>query len=565
MPNKYLYPALLALLAAVIFIPFLGHVHLFDWDEINFAEAAREMLILNDYTRVHIRFLPFWEKPPFFFWLQAISMHLFGVNEFAARFPNAVAGIITLPVLFAMGKKLYNEKFGLIWGIVYLGSLFPGFYFQTGIIDPWFNFFIFLSLYFFILSYWKRHNFDGISLKRNHWVYLLLAAVSCGLAVLTKGPVAFLILCLTFFVYWVFKRFKMYVTIPQFLVFAVVMASVTFVWYGIETLKNGPWFITEFIRYNYRLFKQPDAGHGGFFGYHFVVVFFGCFPASIFLLRGLFPQWHDFEYKKNFKTWMLILLWVVLILFTIVKSKIAHYSSLTYFPLTFISALVIHEIIEKRIAFRHTMRWGVRFVASIIGLALFALPFVGMNIEVIQELVKDPFARANMNADPGWTGWESVTGILMIFVAYLGTALMGRKRIMTGMVILFVGTALVLKLAVIFTVKKIESYSQLAAIEYYKEHADKDVYIQPIDHKTYADLFYGKMTQDNNPDVEDYSDYNQRTAWENHLLMGEIDKPVYFISKNKSDRRLREAAEYGVVKIGEKNGFVFYKRMPENE
>lgn len=563
--QQFKYPVLLATLAALIFIPFLGHVHLFDWDEINFAEAAREMLILNDYTRVHIRFLPFWEKPPLFFWLQALSMHLFGVNEFAARFPNALAGIITLPVLYAMGKKLYDEKFGLIWGIVYLGSLFPGFYFQTGIIDPWFNFFIFLSLYFFILSYWKRYDFDGISLQRNHWIYLLLAAVSCGLAVLTKGPVAFLILCLTFFVYWIMKRFRMYVTVPQFLVFTVVMASVTFVWYGIETLKNGPWFITEFIRYNYRLFKQPDAGHGGFFGYHFVVVFFGCFPASIFLLRGLFAQWHEWEYQKNFKTWMMILLWVVLILFTIVKSKIAHYSSLTYFPLTFISSLVIYQIMENRIAFRHTMRWGIRFVASIIGLALFALPFIGMNIEVIQEMVRDPFARANMDADPGWTGWESITGILMILVAYIGTALMGRKRIISGLVVLFVGTALVLKLAVIFTVKKIEAYSQLAAIEYYKEHADKDVYIQPIDHKTYADLFYGKMTQDNNPEVEDYSDYNQRTAWENHLLMGEIDKPVYFISKNKSDRRLREAAEYGVKKIGEENGFVFYKRMPTKE
>jgi len=29
---------------AVLFLPFLGKVHLFDWDEINFAECAREMV-----------------------------------------------------------------------------------------------------------------------------------------------------------------------------------------------------------------------------------------------------------------------------------------------------------------------------------------------------------------------------------------------------------------------------------------------------------------------------------------------------------------------------------------
>ena len=564
MLSKSKYPILLAALAALFFIPFLGYVHLFDWDEINFAEVAREMLILDDYTRVHLRFLPFWEKPPFFFWLQALSMKAFGVNEFAARFPNALCGIITLPILYTIGKKLYNERFGLFWAIIYLGSLLPGFYFQSGIIDPWFNLFIFLSLYFFLLSYWKRSDYDGIVLNRNHWFYLILAGIFCGLAVLTKGPVAFLILSICFFVYWVFKKFRMYVNIPQYLVFTLMMILVSFIWFGTETLKNGPWFMQEFITYNYRLFKQPDAGHSGFFGYHFVIVFFGCFPASIFLLRGLFPQWHDFEYRKNFKFWMMILLWTVLILFSIVKSKIVHYSSLTYFPLTFIAALVIFQIDQNRIAFRHTMRWGIRLIAAIIGLALFLLPFIGMHIEFIQELVKDDFARANMDARPGWTGWEAIAGILMILTAFVGSAVLARRKVMQGVLILFIGTALVLKLAIVMSVKKIEAYSQLAAIEYYQEYADEDAYIQPIDHKTYAHLFYGKLKPDMKPEVEDYSNHEQRMNWENYLLMGEIDKPVYFISKNKSDRRLREAEEYGVFKLGERNGFVFYKREPGN-
>ena len=44
----------------ILFVPFLGLTHLFDWDEINFAEAAREMIITNDYLNVHINFKPFW-------------------------------------------------------------------------------------------------------------------------------------------------------------------------------------------------------------------------------------------------------------------------------------------------------------------------------------------------------------------------------------------------------------------------------------------------------------------------------------------------------------------------
>ena len=45
---------LLAGLAALLFIPFLGYVHLFDWDEINFAEISREMMVLGNYTRTHV-------------------------------------------------------------------------------------------------------------------------------------------------------------------------------------------------------------------------------------------------------------------------------------------------------------------------------------------------------------------------------------------------------------------------------------------------------------------------------------------------------------------------------
>ena len=68
--NNYKYPAILFVFSVLFYIPFLGGVHLFDWDEINFAEIAREMLVSRDYLRPQINFQPFWEKPPLFFWLQ---------------------------------------------------------------------------------------------------------------------------------------------------------------------------------------------------------------------------------------------------------------------------------------------------------------------------------------------------------------------------------------------------------------------------------------------------------------------------------------------------------------
>src|SRR3954467_10911277 len=116
MPN-YLRYTIIILAGSLLFFPFIGHLHLFDWDEINFAECAREMIVSKDYLRMQIDFKPFFEKPPLFIWLQVLSMKLFGINEFAARFPNALVGIITMVALFYIGKKVVNEKMATWWVI----------------------------------------------------------------------------------------------------------------------------------------------------------------------------------------------------------------------------------------------------------------------------------------------------------------------------------------------------------------------------------------------------------------------------------------------------------------
>ena len=85
-------------LGLLFFLPFLGGVHLFDWDEINFAEIAREMVVMDNYLEIFMNYEPFTEKPPLFFWLQAISMHIVGIGDYASRLPNALMGIIALPV-----------------------------------------------------------------------------------------------------------------------------------------------------------------------------------------------------------------------------------------------------------------------------------------------------------------------------------------------------------------------------------------------------------------------------------------------------------------------------------
>ncbi len=552
------YSLYIALIGSLFFIPFLGGVHLFDWDEINFAEITREMMINKQYFRVYVNFLPFWEKPPFFFWMQLLAMKAFGVGEFAARLPNALYGVATLVLIYNIGCKLYNHRFGLIWTLAYFGSVLPFLYFKSGIIDPIFNFFIFLGIYLFILFYWKKDQFEGIELKKSKWTYLILAGIAIGIGILTKGQVAYLISILTMFVYWVYQRFRFYVNVPQFLLFTIAAAAVTFTWYGLEYLQNGPWFIQEFNKYQYRLFSTPDAGHKGFPGYHFAVLLVGCFPASIFAIRSFFKLNTEGEhpYQKDFRLWMKFLFWVVLILFTIVKSKIVHYSSMCYFPLTYLAAFVIYKMIAGDIKLNNWMRGGLIGIASLYILVVVAMPIIGQNASQLAPLFDDPFAVANLEAEVKWTGLEIIPGLLLLAILIFSIRNFNRQNWNRGLAILFGGTAIFVMLTLIFFIKRIEGYSQRAAIEFFESKKEEDCYVVSHGYKTYASLFYGKKQP-----IQKEIEMNDKEAWKQWCLTGDIDKEVYVITKI---HRVPELDPYqDLTEVYNKNGFVVFKRSPD--
>lgn len=543
---------ILICLGITFYIPFLGGVHLFDWDEINFAEISREMIVTKDYLRLYVNFQAFWEKPPLFFWLQVLAMKSFGINEFSARLPNALFGVASLLVLYAMGKRLYNRKFGMIWALVYFGSVLPHLYFRSGIIDPVFNLFIFLGLYFFIRFYWLKDKIEGSKHKKG--LYIFLSGLFIGLAVLTKGPVGYLIPLLTWGVYWISKRFRFYVGIPHFILISVIALAVTMTWFGLETIKNGPWFLETFTRYQFRLLSTQDAGHGGFPGFHIVVMLLGCFPASIFAIRGFYKIRKEKTHRSDFRKWMMILFWVVIVLFSIVQSKIVHYSSLAYFPLTYLAAIVVDRIVAKRLYFNRWMRFGVISIGGLLAILTIALPFIGRDLEKIKPLFsKDPFAMANLDAQVHWSGWESIPGFLMVLVIVMSLIFMIQGRLWRGIIVMFGGTALFVNLTLIFFIARIEGYSQNAAVEFCESLKGKDCYISTSGYKSYVHYFYADIQPHEH---DNYLDKN----W---LLSGEIDKDVYFLTKIHRADELRNYPE--LEEMGAKNGFVFFIRKSKTE
>jgi 4-amino-4-deoxy-L-arabinose transferase-like glycosyltransferase len=538
---------LLVLISALFFIPFLGNVHLFDWDEINFAESAREMIVTNNYLTVQIDYQPFWEKPPLFIWIQVLSMKIFGINEFAARFPNAVCGILTIVILFLIGKRIKDKQLGLLWALFYAGSLLPFFYFKSGIIDPWFNLFIFLGIYF---------GYAYFTIEKKRAVSALMAGTFIGLAILTKGPVGLLIFGLSTGIYVLIKKFRVFAKFTHILWFLSALIFVGGFWFILQIVNGNMDVVIDFINYQIHLFQTKDAGHGGFLMYHFVVLLIGVFPASVIAIPVLFGNKNTAPELVNFKMIMQITLWTVLILFTIVSTKIVHYSSMCYFPITFLAAYHLHNMIIANKKFTGKL---IPLLFLTIGILLSILLIVFPLVDAMKEKIiargwiKDPFAIEQFKAEINWIGFEWVVGIIMLAAVIYGWIQLKKHKLRrfafvlpTFMTVYF--------MALLFYVPRVEEYTQNVFIEFLKDKQHEDCYVETQTMKSYAKLFYTrKMPPDNQ------KSYNKQ--W---LKKGDIDKPVYFVIRNKKAEKFAKLyPQFNLIKS--ENGYAFFVRYPNDQ
>ncbi|WNJ16830.1 glycosyltransferase family 39 protein [Pontibacter sp. G13] len=539
-------------LVAIVFIGligfglFLGAAPLFDWDEINFAESAREMLVTGNFFQVQINYQPFWEKPPLFFWMQALSMKVFGVNEFAARFPNALVGVVTLLALYFTGLRWKDRAFARILVMFYTATMLPVVYFKSGIIDPAFNLFIFLGLVqiFQYDSSWMDDP-DAAKQSAAPWG----AGGWIGIATLTKGPVALLVAMLVYAAYkLVYHRFRL----PWMgvLRFFVAWAIPVLGWYGIETFVHGWWFIDTFIQYQIELFSQNVAGHAQPFYYHILVFLPGCFPMAAFVFRGMREKTDDVE-ETRMRTFMMIWFWVVLVLFSVVKTKIVHYASLLYFPAVFLAGHYAYQVWKSD----RKLPWDVWLILGLGMLVWGVLPafvntFTG-NLEEIRAAITDPHAKALLGVDAGWSGLEWIIGTLFLAGLLVNIWLL-RSRQYAYALALQVG----LSLAFIngqykVVVPKVAQHTQGANMEFFSQLAGRDVYLMTFKYKSYLHYFYGQAKPYDHPEGYD--------LW--WMCNGEVDKDIYLsIKQSKLNSELTDVVFHDFERLYAKGGFVFFRR-----
>src|SRR5580704_12523233 len=134
----------------VVYLATCGVPRLFDQIDGQYAGAAREMMVRGDWLTPTQDGVPRLQKPPLVYWCEVLSMRVFGVNEFGARFPVALATVGWFLATALLARQVVGTWSAGLAGALTL-AMFIGTFFFTHLVMPEAFFSCFLTLSFWAL------------------------------------------------------------------------------------------------------------------------------------------------------------------------------------------------------------------------------------------------------------------------------------------------------------------------------------------------------------------------------------------------------------------------------
>jgi 4-amino-4-deoxy-L-arabinose transferase-like glycosyltransferase len=152
-----------------------------DVDASQYASMSREMKESGYYLQVYEQGQDYLDKPPFLFWINSLSMNLFGENNFAFKFPSILFAILAIFSTYKLARLYYEEELARIAAFILAGSqaifLITNDIRTDTILMGW------VSLALWLLTKWYKEG--GIT-------YFLYGCIAIGGGMITKGPIALL-------------------------------------------------------------------------------------------------------------------------------------------------------------------------------------------------------------------------------------------------------------------------------------------------------------------------------------------------------------------------------------
>ncbi|NIJ45387.1 4-amino-4-deoxy-L-arabinose transferase-like glycosyltransferase [Wenyingzhuangia heitensis] len=340
---------------------------LLDKTEARYAEIARIMYETGNWVTPQIDYgVPFWAKPPMSTWISALSFQVFGVNEFAARFPSLLIHILL--IVFVAKALKYTKQQGFLLALVLL--TIPEYYIHSGVVST--DSSLLVGITFIMIGFWK-----SIQAENNTIIWKLVSWLGVAIGLLSKGPIVLVLTVPPLFIWACFYKgklvefFKKALWVPGLLLAFVI----SFSWYYLAEISTPGFIDYFFVGEHYKRFFE-SGWKGDKYGFAkqqpkgmiwiFLILF--SMPWIQFVITKVIQK-----KKEVFKNEWVTFLWLWMLwtpfFFTVSKSLIHTYT----LPCTIPLGLLVFHYFES---FKKHKSWFV--TAAVVPIAL-VIGFIGMN------------------------------------------------------------------------------------------------------------------------------------------------------------------------------------------
>ncbi len=227
-PAAARFPGLLLLMLVAGLLLFARlRCPLLEPEEARYAEIPRQMLQEGHFLVPTLHGLPYYHKPPLMYWLVMASYALFGVHDWAARLVPCSAGLLTVLITYLWGRRALGPRAAFAGGMIlclsprfiYLGRMLA----LDGLLALW------------VMGALAAAHL-AVGAGRPRWGWWLLSAAGCGLALLTKGPVALVLIGVPVLAYQLLDPRAARPTLRGWLAYAGTALAVAAPWYVLVAL-----------------------------------------------------------------------------------------------------------------------------------------------------------------------------------------------------------------------------------------------------------------------------------------------------------------------------------------
>ncbi len=334
--KKRLLNAVIILVSGIIiFILGLGNTGLVDETPPLFAAAARAMSESGDWITPKVNGMFRFDKPPLIYWLMGFFYSLpkseiwDSYGTISARLPSALGSLFLMlmigDTLFCWPQKSDKQFLtSIVASLAFALSPLIIIWSRTAVSDALLTGTLGISL----LLFWRRMASENNDQCISAWVFL-------GFAILTKGPVAFVLALLTI-TSFLFSQ-KNWKTLlckinPRKGFLITILISVP--WYILELIKEGKPFWDNFFGYhNFQRYTSVVNNHAEPFWFFLYIMILASLPFTPFLYHGIFKSFKDFlksskqscNVTETLYTYSLFWLISVLIFFSLSATKLPSY------------------------------------------------------------------------------------------------------------------------------------------------------------------------------------------------------------------------------------------------